>query len=95
MSVFSNKYENKFQKTIIMETIKIIVNGTEATLSHICNGKACFKIMTAEHSYQLEIDLMNSEWKDVYVYPVYKAITLMRWIRKGIENDDGSFILMK
>ena len=78
-----------------METIKTIVNGTEATLSHICNGKACFKIMTAEHSYQLEIDLMDSEWKDVYVYPVYKTITLMRWIRKGIEKDDDSFIMLK
>ena len=78
-----------------METIKTIVNGTEATLSHVCNGKACFKIMTAEHSYQLEIDLMNSEWKDVYVYSVYKAITLMRWIRKGIDSDDGSFIMLK
>jgi hypothetical protein len=82
-------------KMMIMENIKTIVNGTEATLSHVCNGKACFKIITAEHSYQLEIDLMNSEWKDVYVYPTYKAITLMRWIRKGIENNDGSFILLK
>jgi len=80
---------------MIMETIKTIVNGTEATLSHVCNGKACFKIMTADHSYQLEIDLMNSEWKDVYVYPTYKAITLMRWIRQGIEKDDGSFIELR
>ncbi|MFA5207291.1 MAG: hypothetical protein WC428_01320 [Candidatus Paceibacterota bacterium] len=78
-----------------METIKTIVNGTQATLSHVCNGKACYKIMTADHIYQLEINLMDSEWKDVYVYPEYKTITLMRWIRKGIENDDGSFIMMK
>ena len=82
-------------KFIGMESIKTIVNGTQASLSHVCNGKACFKIMTAEHSYQLEINLMDDEWKDVYVYPEYKAITLMRWIRKGIENNDDSFIELK
>jgi len=79
---------------MIMETIKTIVNGTQASLSHVCNGKACYKIMTADHSYQLEINLMDAEWKDVYVYPEYKAITLMRWIRKGIESNDGSFIML-
>ena len=26
-----------------MESIKTIVNGTQASLSHICNGKACYK----------------------------------------------------
>jgi hypothetical protein len=78
-----------------MENIKTIVNGTQANLIHVCNGKACFVIMTADHSYQLEINLMDSEWKDIYVYPAYKTITLMRWIRKGIENNDDSFIMLK
>ena len=78
-----------------MESIKTIVNGTQASLSHICNGKACYKIMTADHSYQLEINIMNEEWKDVYVYSEYKAITLMRWIRLGLEKNDGSFIMLK
>ena len=78
-----------------MESIKTIVNGTQASLSHVCNGKACYKIITADHSYQLEINLMDSEWKDVYVYPEYKAITLMRWIRLGLEKNDGSFIMLK
>lgn len=77
-----------------MENIKTIVKGTTASLSYICNGKAYYKVITAEHSYQLEINLMDSEWKDVYVYPEYKAITLMRWIRKGIQNNDGSFIIL-
>jgi hypothetical protein len=39
--------------------------------------------------------MMNDEWKDVYVYPTYKSITLMRWIRKGMETNDGSFIMLK
>jgi hypothetical protein len=78
-----------------MENIKTIVNGTTASLSHVCNGKACYMVRTADHLYQLQINLMNVEWKDVYVYPEYKAITLMRWIRLGIENNDGSFIMLK
>ena len=78
-----------------MENIKTIVKGTMANLTHICNGKACFIIITADHSYQLEVNLINDEWHDVNVYPSYKAITLMRWIRKGIENNDGSFIMLK
>lgn len=78
-----------------MENIKTIVNGTQANLVHICNGKACYVIITAEHSYQLEINLMADEWKGVYIYPAYKAITLMRWIRKGIDVNDGSFIMLK
>jgi hypothetical protein len=78
-----------------MENIKTIVNGTMATLSHICNGKACYKIDTNDHTYQLEINCMADEWKDVYIVPEYKAITLMRWIRKGIENNDGSFIMLR
>jgi hypothetical protein len=80
---------------MIMENITTIVKGTNASLSHVCNGKACYKIMTANHSYQLEINLMDAEWKDVYVFPEYKAITLMRWIRKGIESQDDSFIMLK
>ncbi len=78
-----------------MEKLVEIVNGTMAKLSHICNGKAYFQIETKEYLYQLEINLMNDEWKDVYVYSTYKAITLMRWIRKGIETNDGSFIMLK
>jgi hypothetical protein len=78
-----------------MENIKTIINGTQANLTHVCNGKAYYVIITAEHQYQLEINLMCDEWKGVYVYPAYKAITLMRWIRKGMETNDGSFIMLK
>jgi hypothetical protein len=78
-----------------MENIKTIVNGISANLTHVCNGKAYYLIITENHSYQLEINMMNDEWKDVYVYPTYKSITLMRWIRKGMETNDGSFIMLK
>jgi hypothetical protein len=82
-------------KMTSMETLKQIVSGTLAKMSHVCNGKAYYTIDTAEHQYQLEIDCLDKEWKDVYVLPKYKAITLMRWIRKGIEKDNGTFMMLK
>jgi hypothetical protein len=78
-----------------METIKEIVSTTiMAKLSHICNGNANFRIETENHLYQLEINCNDDEWKDVFMYPEYKAITLMRWIRKGIDNNDNTFIML-
>jgi hypothetical protein len=82
-------------KMMNMETLKQIVNGTLAKLIHVCNGKAYYIIDTAEHSYQLEIDCLDKEWKDIYILPKYKAITLMRWIRKGIEKNNETFIMLK
>ena len=76
-----------------MENITTIVKGTIAKLSHICHGKLYYTIGTEKHIYQLEIDSMDEEFKTTYLYPEFKAITLMRWIRKGIEN--GSFIELK
>jgi hypothetical protein len=54
----------------------------------VCNGKVYYRIDTAEHAYQLEIDSMDSEWKDMHIMPSYQSITLMRWIRKGLENGE-------
>lgn len=78
-----------------METLKTIVNGTTAKLSHFCNGKAYYKIYTTNHIYQLEINCLDEEWKDVYIYPEYKTITLMRWIRKSLEKNDETLIMLK
>jgi hypothetical protein len=77
-----------------METLLKIVKGTEAKLTHICNGKAYYRIETNEHMYQLEIDCLDVEWKDVYVLPKYKAITLMRWIRESLEKKNDKFIML-
>jgi len=75
-----------------MESLKEIVKGTEANLIHVCNAKAIYHIKTEKHTYQLEIDCLDEEWKDVYILPKYKAITLMRWIRKAIDKNDNKFI---
>ena len=78
-----------------MENLKVIVKGTFANLSHVCNGKAVYQIETSQHLYQLELDSMAQEWETTYMTPQFKSITLMRWIRKGMESGDGSFILLR
>ena len=75
-----------------MENLKCIVKGTIAKLSHVCGGKAFYQIKTANHLYQLEINSNLKEWETTYLFPEFKSITLMRWIRKGIDSRDGSFI---
>lgn len=70
-----------------MNNINIIdlVKNKIARLSYICAGKAFYNI---EDEYQFSIDLNSDEWKTTYLYPEYKAITLMRWIRKALENNE-------
>lgn len=77
-----------------MENLKVIIRGTTAQLSHVCAGKAYYRIQTGNHLYQLEINSMEKEWENTYLFPEFKSITLMRWIRKGMESGDGSFILL-
>ena len=76
-------------------TLKEIVKDTDAILTHICAGKVYYQIYVKNSIYQLEIDSMQDERKETYLFPKFKAITLMRWIRKGIENNDGTFIQLK
>ena len=73
-----------------MESLKTIVNGTTARITHICEGKVFYQISTASHNYQLEVNSCHDDWKSTYLMPEFKAISLMRWIRKGIDN--GKFI---
>ena len=46
-----------------MENLKVIVKGTFANLTHVCNGKAVYQIETGSHLYQLEIDSTAQEWE--------------------------------
>ncbi|MFH0757651.1 MAG: hypothetical protein V2B15_10215 [Bacteroidota bacterium] len=78
-----------------MENLTSIVKGTRAHLVHVCNGKVIYQINTANHLYQLELDSTQREWENTYLVPSFKTITLMRWIRKGIETGDGTFIKLK
>lgn len=78
-----------------MEDILSIVKGTNARLVHVCNGKVVYTIQTEKHLYQLELNSNDKEWETTYLLPEYKSITLMRWIRQGIENNDNTFIVLK
>jgi hypothetical protein len=78
-----------------MESLINIVRGTTARLVHVCNGKVAYQIKTENHLYQLEINSLEKEWETTYLVPEFKSITLMRWIRMGIESGDGSFILLR
>ena len=78
-----------------MEKLTNIVKGTTANMVHVCNGKVIYQIQTGEHLYQLEVDSTQKEWETTYLLPSFKSITLMRWIRKGLENQDGTFIKLK
>ncbi len=84
-------------------SIKEIVKGNAANLVHICEGIVLFKIEVPNIStsdeydlkdsiYLLEINSTDDDWKSTFILPAIPAIQLMRWIRKGIDNDDGSFM---
>lgn len=79
-------------KVFTMEKLTSIIKGTTAKLSHVCGGKVFYQIRTQTHLYQLEINSQETEWETTYLFPEFKAITLMRWIRKGMEANNGSFI---
>lgn len=73
---------------MIKNTLKQIVEkGNVAKLIHICEGIVYYQIDVGVSSYQLAIDSMADEWKATFIYPEFKAITLMRWIRKAIETE--------
>ena len=78
-----------------MEKLTSIVKGTTANLVHVCNGKVIYQIRSENHLYQLELDSNQQEWETTYLVPSFKTITLMRWIRKGMESNDGTFIKLK
>jgi hypothetical protein len=78
-----------------MEKLTSIVKGTMARMVHVCNGKVVYQIETGRHLYQLELDSTQQEWEATYLLPSFKAITLMRWIRKGMESKDGTFIKLR
>lgn len=76
-------------------TLKQIVSGTTAKLVHVCQGKVLYQIDVEDSSYHLELDSTSDDWKTTFLEPEMKSILLMRWIRKGIEKNDNTFIQVK
>ena len=76
-------------------TLKEIVKAPLATLYHICEGKAVYQIKLEDSIYFLTLDTMEDDWKSTFLMPEMRTIHLMRWIRRGIENNDDTFIQIK
>ncbi len=66
---------------------EIVSNGNLAQVSHICEGIVYYIIRVGSSEYQLMIDSNASEWKSTFIYTEFRAITLMRWIRKAIKTE--------
>lgn len=75
-------------------TLKEIVKGPIAYMTYVCEGKVYYEIAVENSIYQLELDSTSDEWKATYLYKSFEAITLMRWIRKGM-TDGKTFIQIK
>ncbi|MDD5649032.1 MAG: hypothetical protein PHF86_01240 [Candidatus Nanoarchaeia archaeon] len=74
-------------------TLTEIIKNTTAKLSYVCAGIVYYEIEVENSIYQFGINTMEDEWKTTYLYPTFKSIILMRWIRKSIK--DGTFIQIK
>ena len=71
-------------------SLKELVKDRTAILTHVCEGIAYYEISVGPTVYQLGLDSNDDEWKATYLKPHFPAITLMRWIRKGM--NDGSLV---
>ena len=85
---------------MITHTLKEIVKDNKANITHVCEGKVYYEIQVLNTAYerdnsiyQLEINSNSDEWKATNMFADEKAITLMRWIRKGLK--DGTFVQVK
>ena len=76
-------------------TLKEIVTGTTAKLTHVCEGIVYYEIEVGDSKYQMSLDSNDDEWKATFLLPEFKAITLMRWIRRSIIGETDSFIQIK
>ena len=69
--------------------LKTIIKNNTATFSHACAGVLYYKVVTNEGTYQFPIDMNNKEDVGTSTFEAeYKAITLMRYIRKAIDSND-------
>jgi hypothetical protein len=73
-------------------SLKDLVKNTTANLTHVCEGKVFYQILVDKTLYQLEIDSLSEDWRATYLTPSMKALHLMRWLRKGLEKNDGSLL---
>lgn len=73
---------------------EIVKNDNVAIFDRACNGKVFYRIKMDDGSiYELELDSTDDDWKSTDLLPTFKALHLMRWMRRGIETE--KFIQLK
>jgi len=69
--------------------LKTIVKGTKATFSHAICGVLYYVVEVGDDKYQFPVDMNNRDDVGTTTFVAeYKAITLMRYIRKAIDNEN-------
>jgi len=72
-----------------METLKEIIKGNRAKFSHAIAGVLYYVVETPKNKYQFAIDMNDRDDVGTTTFvDEYKAITLMRYIRKAMEKDN-------
>jgi hypothetical protein len=74
------------------QDLKVIVgSGNKANFSHYRDGNFSYVVKVQDQAYSFPIPLEDA--RGTTLFAEFKAITLMRWIRKSI--DDKTFQLVK
>ena len=63
----------------------IVGNNNKATFSHYRDGNFFYTVKVQEQRYSFPIPIEDA--KGTTLFAEFKAITLMRWIRKALENN--------
>jgi len=69
----------------------IVSDGNKAKFSHYRDGNLFYLVKVQDQTYSFPIPIEDA--KGTTLFAEFKAITLMRWIRKAIE--DKTFQLVK
>ncbi len=68
---------------------QIVMNDNLATISHVIAGIIYYEVKTQNATYQFPIDCTNAEDVGTATFhSTIKAITLMRYVRKAIKNEE-------
>lgn len=62
----------------------VVRDGNKAKFSHYRDGNFFYVVKVQDNAYSFPIPI--EEAKGTTFFAEFKAITLMRWIRKAIEN---------